>query len=142
MITLYNSIIDSRSWGSNIPQSIMTARDYYKHVDPRRFFALIAPINQILISLCIILFWKQSILLRYYFSASFVIYVLILFLTIFYFVPRDIILFSSDGNQSSPEKLTEVLKQWQTMNWVRSLLGLIGIAFTIKGLDKIYDLRL
>ncbi len=32
MITIYNLLVDANSWGSNIPSSILTARDtiYYK----------------------------------------------------------------------------------------------------------------
>jgi hypothetical protein len=37
IVSIYNTIVDAKSWGSDIPASIQTARDYYKHVDPRRF---------------------------------------------------------------------------------------------------------
>jgi hypothetical protein len=74
MITIYNHIVDAKSWDADIPASIMTARNYYSRVDPRNFFAIIAPINQALILLVIILFWKYSVLLRIYFSVSFFLY--------------------------------------------------------------------
>src|SRR5256885_14186330 len=86
MITIYNLIVDSKSWGANIPSSIQTARDYYTYVDPRNFFQIIAPINQFLILLTIILFWKDSISLRFYFSISFLLYAIIAVLTFLYFV--------------------------------------------------------
>lgn len=71
MITVYNLLVDANSWGSNLPSSILTARDYYRQVDPRRFFAIIAPVNQILILLNIILFWKESVSIRLYFLVAF-----------------------------------------------------------------------
>ena len=43
MVTVYNSIVDAKSWGSDIPASIEAARDYYRHVDPRRFYLIIGP---------------------------------------------------------------------------------------------------
>jgi hypothetical protein len=51
MVSIYNTIIDAQSWGSDIPTSIQTARDYYQHVDPRRFFSLAGPVNEALILL-------------------------------------------------------------------------------------------
>ena len=29
MVSLYNTVVDAKSWGSNIPTSIQTARDYF-----------------------------------------------------------------------------------------------------------------
>src|SRR5215475_6170176 len=74
MVSIYNTIIDAKSWGSDIPTSIQTARDYYKHVDPRRFYAVAGPVNQLLILLTVILFWKDSVSLRFYFGISFISY--------------------------------------------------------------------
>src|ERR1700676_3029867 len=51
MITIYNLLVDANSWGSKLPSSILTARDYYRQVDPRNFFQIMAPINQLLILL-------------------------------------------------------------------------------------------
>jgi len=137
MITIYNLIVDAKSWGADIPASIQTARDYYSHVDPRNFFAIIAPINQVLILITIILFWKNSTSLRFYFSISFLLYAIIAILTFVYFIPRDIIIFTSPI-EGHTEQIKTALSQWRTMNWLRSLLGLAGILFTFKGLDTFY----
>jgi len=51
MVTIYNTIVDAASWGSDIPSSIQTARDYYQHVDPSRFYLIVGPLNLILILL-------------------------------------------------------------------------------------------
>jgi anthrone oxygenase-like protein len=123
-----------------IPTSIQTARDYYRHVDPRQFYAIAGPVNLILILVTLILFWKDSVLLRLYFGASLVLYVAILILTLAYFVPRDLILFT----WSIPDRLEQIRAasaQWSYMNWLRSLLGLAGVLFSFKGLDTYYRLR-
>src|SRR5215472_16299271 len=71
MVTVYNTLVDAKSWSSDIPASIQTARDYYKYVDPRRFYAIIGPANMLLALLTIILFWKDGASPRLYFAVSF-----------------------------------------------------------------------
>src|SRR5436305_13912874 len=89
MVSIYNTVVDAQSWGSDIPASIQTARDYFQHVDPRRFFELAGPVNLVLIVLKLILFWKASFSLCFYFAASFGSFAGILIPTLIYFVPRD-----------------------------------------------------
>jgi len=137
VVSIYNTIVDAKSWGSDISASIQTARDYYKHVDPRRFYAIAGPANLTLILLTLILFWKDSVSLRLYFGASLVLYVAIFTLTLAYVVPRDLILFT----WSIPDHLEQIRvawTQWSQVNWLRSLLGLAGVLFSFKGLDTYY----
>jgi hypothetical protein len=140
MVSIYNSVVDAQSWGSDIPASIQTARDYFAHVDPRRFYVVVGPVNLVLILLTLILFWKDSASLRYYFAASLVCYAAILILTLAYFIPRDLILFT----WSIPDHLEEIRTasaQWSAMNWIRPLFGLAGVLFSFKGLDTYYGWR-
>ena len=140
MVSIYNTIVDAESWGSNIPTSIQTARDYFQHVDPRRFFTVAGPVNLILIVLTLILFWNDSVKIRVYFTTSLVLYAAIVILTLVYFVPRDLILFTS----SIPDHIEEIrmaAAQWSHMNWLRSLLGMVGVLFSFKGLDIYYKSR-
>lgn len=137
MVTVYNTLVDARSWSSDIPTSIQTARDYYKHVDPRRFYAMLGPPNMLLSLLTIILFWKDGASLRLYFGASFALYAAILVLTLAYFLPRDLILFTRPIPDHIDEIRTAAL-QWSHMNWLRTLLGLAGVLFSFKGLDTYY----
>jgi Domain of unknown function (DUF1772) len=140
MVSIYNSVVDAQSWGSDIPTSIQTARDYFAHVDPRRFYVVIGPVNLVLILLTLILFWKDSVSLRYYFAASLACYAAILILTLAYFIPRDLILFT----WSIPDHLEEIRTasaQWSAMNWIRPLFGLAGVLFSFKGLDTYHATR-
>jgi hypothetical protein len=140
MVSIYNTIVDAESWGSNIPTSIQTARDYFQHVDPRRFFTVAGPVNLILIVLTLILFWKDSVKIRVYFATSLALYAAIVILTLVYFVPRDLMLFTS----SIPDHIQEIraaAAQWSHMNWLRSLLGLVGVLFSFRGLDTYYKSR-
>ena len=140
MVSIYNTIVDAESWGSNIPTSIQTARDYFQHVDPRRFFTVAGPVNLILIVLTLILFWNDSVKIRVYFTTSLVLYAAIVILTLVYFVPRDLMLFTS----SIPDHIQEIraaAAQWSHMNWLRSLLGLVGVLFSFRGFDTHYKSR-
>ena len=139
MITIYNLLVDANSWGSNIPSSIQTARDYYSQVDPRNFFQFVAPINQLLILATIILFWKDSVSLRLYFLIAFFLYAIIAILTFVYFIPRDMIIFTSPIENTA--HIERALSQWKQMNWVRSILGLAGVLCTFKGLDCFYNIQ-
>ena len=140
MVSIYNTVVDAKSWSSDIPASIQTARDYFEHVDPRRFYVVVGPVNLVLILLTLIVFWSDSVSLRYYFAASLACYAAILILTLAYFIPRDLILFT----WSIPDHLEQIRTasgQWSVMNWLRSLLGLAGVLFSFKGLDTYYDTR-
>ncbi|HEX2710873.1 MAG TPA: DUF1772 domain-containing protein [Candidatus Acidoferrales bacterium] len=137
MVTVYNTLIDAKSWSSDIPTSIQTARDYYKHVDPRRFYAIFGPPNLLLSLLTIILFWKDGASLRLYFAVSFALYAAILVLTFAYFIPRDLILFTWPISDHLDEIRTAV-SQWSQVNWLRTLFGLAGVLFSFKGLDTYY----
>ena len=140
MVSIYNTMVDAKSWGAELPSSVLTARGYYKHVDPRNFFAIIAPINQLLILLTLILSWKDSVSLRIYFGISFLLYATIAILTFAYFFPLDLIIFTSP-TEGHIEEIKTALSRWGHMNWLRSLLGLTGILFSFKGLDTFYKLR-
>jgi uncharacterized membrane protein len=135
MVTIYNLVVDAKSWGADIPVSIQTARDYYRHVDPTNFFAIIAPINMVLIVLSIILFWKEPGSIRNYFIISFLLYAVIAVLTFLYFVPRDKILFT-EPIEGHVEHITTALTQWKSMNWLRTVLGLAGVLFSVKAVDR------
>ncbi len=139
MITIYNLLVDANSWGSNIPSSIQTARDYYSLVDPRNFFQIVAPINQFFILITLILFWKDSVSLRIYFSIAFLLYAIIAALTFIYFVPRDMIIFNSPITNTV--QIKTALSQWKQMNWLRSVLGLTGVLCTCNGLDIFYGIQ-
>jgi|ERR1051326_5108194 hypothetical protein len=137
LVSVYNSVIDAQSWASDIPASIETARNYFQHVDPRRFFAVAGPINQLLILFAIILFWKDDVSLRIYLGVSFFMYAGIVALTFAYFIPRDLILFT----WSIPDHLDQIkaaATEWSRMNWLRTLLGLIGVLSSFQGLDAYY----
>jgi len=121
MVSIYNTVVDAKSWSSDIPASIQTARDYLSMLIQGVFTSSSGPVNLVLILLTLIVFWSDSVSLRYYFAASLACYAAILILTLAYFIPRDLILFT----WSIPDHLEQIRTasaQWSVMNWLRSLL--------------------
>ena len=140
-VNLYTSLIDSKSWASDIPNSIATTRDYFKTVNPGNFFRLFSPLNQVLALLALILFWKSSPAIRYSLGAAFLLYVLADMFTFAYFYPRNDLLWK-DAPLTDINLLTKTVSEWRSMNWVRSLIILVGLALSFLSLHKIYSIRL
>jgi hypothetical protein len=136
-VNLYTSLVDAASWGSHFPGSIATARAYYQTVNPGTFFRLFSPLNQLLGLLVLILFWKASPAIRWSLGAAFLLYVLGDVLTFAYFYSRNAILF-----QTAPLTDVALLKQtwseWTAMNWLRSLVLVVGLGCSFWALHQIY----
>ena len=139
-VNVYTSLIDAKSWGSDIPNSIATAREYYKTVNPGDFFRIFSPANQVLALVVLILFWKFSPPVRLYLGIAVVMYVVGDVFTFLYFYPRNDIMFKT-SQLTDISLLTKTWAQWNGMNWVRSVVILVGIIFSFLSLHKIYSLN-
>jgi hypothetical protein len=140
LVNLYTSLIDVKSWGSDVPNSIAAAREYYKIVNPGNFFRIFSPVNQILSLLVLILFWKASPAVRMCFGAAFVLYLLGDVLTFAYFYPRNDIMFKT-ARLTDIDLLKRTVSEWYLMNWIRSAIILTGIIFSFLALHKVYTLH-
>jgi len=139
-VNVYTSLIDATSWGSHIPDSIATARDYYKSVNPGNFFRIFSPLNQLLGLVVLVLFWKSSPAIRLYVAIAFVLYIAAEGLTFGYFYPRNAIMFKS-AQITDIDLLRKTWSQWNSMNWVRSTMLLVGMIFSMLALHSFYSLR-
>ena len=135
---IYNSMIDARAWGADIPQSIETARNYFKTVNPGNFFRIFSPVNQILALLVLILFWKVSPGIRIYLGVALILYVLGDVFTFAYFYPRNDIMFKG-AQLTEIDTIRKAWTGWNTMNWLRSLIIFVGLIFSFLALHKIYS---
>jgi len=134
---LYTSLIDSKSWGSDIPNSIAITREYFKTVNPGNFFRMFSPVNQLLGIIVLILFWKSSPSIRLFLGVALALYLLAEGLTFGYFFPRNDIMFRN-AQLSDVDLLRKTWSEWTRMNWVRSGILLTGIFFSFLALHKIY----
>jgi len=141
LTNIYTSLIDARSWGSDIPNSIATAREYFKTVNPGNFFRIFSPANQLLGILVLVFFWKTAPSIRLYLGVALVCYLIAEWMTFGYFYPRNDIMFKT-AQLNDISLLKKTWSEWNTMNWVRSLVLLTGLFFSIWSLHKFYGLQL
>ena len=135
-VNVYTSVVDARSWGASIPDSILTARNYFKTVNPGTFFRTASPFNQLLALAALVACWKSGRKVRLYFGLALLLAVLTDALTFAYFYPRNEILFRTA--QSNADVFTKICSEWSTTNWVRSIILAFGLVFSMKGLDAYY----
>jgi len=140
LTNIYTSIVDATSWGADIPQSIETARKYFKATNPGNFFRIFSPVNQLLGLLALVLFWKSSPAIRINLGIAFACYLVGEAMTFGYFYPRNAILFKT-AQLTDIDTLRKVWSQWNSMNWVRSFVLLVGLIFSFLSLHKIYTLK-
>jgi hypothetical protein len=136
---VYNSLIDVKSWGSDVPNSIAAAREYFKAANPGNFFRVFSPINQVLALLVLILFWKSSRNIRLCLGVTFIIYVLVDVLTYGYFYPRNEIIHKT-AQLKDIDLLKTTLNEWAGMNWLRNAMIAAGVVFSFLAMHKIYSL--
>lgn len=137
LINIYNSLVDTRCWGSNIPQSIDVARQYYKVYNPGNFYRLFSPISQVMALVALIMFWKSPA--RPYLAVALVFYVAGDVFTFAYFYPRNNIMFKSAIE--NVDVITKAWREWSAMNWLRSAIVLVGLVFSFISLHKIYTFK-
>lgn len=135
-VNIYTSIVDARSWSADIPDSILTARNYFKTVNPGTFFRVASPLNQLLALVALVVCWKTGKKARLYFGLALLVAVLTDALTFAYFYPRNDILFRAA--QLDADVFTKICSEWSSMNWVRSLILAFGLVCSMKGLDAFY----
>lgn len=136
---IYNSIVDVKIWGSNIPDSVAATRHYFQYGNPGNFFRFFSPINQILALLTLILFWKSSKKARIFFAFALAIAVGTDVFTFAYFYPRNNLLVTVPLQNIN--RLAEIIKEWQFMNWVRSAILVAGIILLFFGMDELYKIQ-
>jgi hypothetical protein len=137
---LYSSLIDARSWGADLPNSMAIAREYFKTVNPGNFFRMFSPVNQALGIIVLILFWKTSPSIRLSLGIALTMYLLAEGLTFGFFFPRNDIMFRN-ARLTDIGLLKKTWMEWTAMNWIRSGILLTGIFFSFLSLEKVYAVR-
>lgn len=125
-VNIYNFLVDTTSWISDVPHSIRVFRAYYQSVNPGDFLRIFSPTNQGIAPLSVILCWKAGSSVRILLLGAFILAVGADVLTFAYFYPRnDLLAHLTLAGNSAP--LTHILEQWRAMNWVRTAIVLIGL---------------
>ena len=118
---IYTSVVDAHNWGSNIPTSIQTARDYFKTANPGTFYRIFSPANQVASLLALVLCWGAGKSVRLYCAIALLFAVATDMLTFAYFYPRNDIMLKSPI-ATNLNAIKTAWEQWSLMNWFRSLI--------------------
>lgn len=137
---IFNSMVIAVATDSDIPNSITAGKEFFKVANPGDFFKIFSPASQILTLLSIILFWKNSKIVRLFLGIALLCSISGDIMAFTYFHPRTDVMFS-DINPGV-ETLKKLSSEWSSMNWVRSFILLIGIVFSFLAIDKIYTYKL
>jgi len=134
---IFNSMVIAVATGSDIPNSVLAAKVFFKISDPGDFFKVFSPASQILTLLSLILHWNSSKKSRRFLAIALICYISGDIFAFIYFHPR------TDIMMSQPTPDTETLKrlssEWSNMNWVRSFVLLIGVVSSFVAIDRFYS---
>lgn len=133
---VFNSIVIAVATDSNIPDSVIAGKEYFRFVNPGDFFKIFSPASQLLTLLSLIIFWKSFKKVRLLLGIALLCYITGDILAFTYFHPRTDVMFSDPIPDS--ETLKRLSSEWSAMNWVRSFILLIGVIFSFLAVDKMY----
>ena len=138
---IFNSMVVFDAAKSDIPNSIVAAREYFKTVNPGDFFKIFSPATQVLTLLSLILFWKTAKSVRIFLGIALICYISGDIFAFTYFHPRNDLMYLSEPILDK-ETLTKIASEWSSMNWVRSFLLFVGVVFSFLSVDRIYSLKM
>lgn len=134
---VYNSLVNAVATDSDIPNSVMAARAFFKTVNPGDFFKIFSPASQILTLVSLVLFWKAGKSVRIFLGIALLCAVAGDIFAFTYFHPRSDILFLAEPVPDT-ETLKKLSAEWSAMNWVRSFILFVGVVCSFFAVDKIY----
>ena len=137
---IYNSMVNAVATDSDIPNSIIAARTFFKTVNPGDFFKIFSPATQFFTLLALILFWKTAKSVRILLGIALLCYISGDIFAFTYFHPRSDLMFLSEPVPDT-ETLKKIASEWSSMNWVRSFVLFVGVVCSCLAVDKIYSLR-
>ncbi|MCD9855022.1 hypothetical protein LUD75_09910 [Epilithonimonas sp. JDS] len=137
---LFNSMVISDAARSDIPNSIVAAREYFKTVNPGDFFKIFSPLTQVFTLLSLILFWKTGKSVRLFLGIALLCSISGDILAFTYFHPRNDLMYLSQPILDT-KTLKTISSEWSSMNWLRSFVLFIGVVFSFLAIDKVYALK-
>lgn len=136
---IFNSMVIAVATDSDIPNSVLAAKAFFKTANPGNFFQIFSPASQFLTLLSLIFYWKSTKHMRLFLGIALICYIAGDIFAFTYFHPR------TDMMMAHPTPDTETLRrlssEWSRMNWVRSFVLLIGVVSSFGAVDKFYSLK-
>lgn len=137
---IYNSMVNAVATDSDIPNSVVAAREFFKTVNPGDFFKIFSPAAQIFTLLSLILFWKTAKSIRIFLGIALLCYISGDVFAFTYFHPRSDMMFVTEPVPDT-ETLKRLSSEWSSMNWVRSFVLFVGVVCSFLAVDKIYSFK-
>jgi hypothetical protein len=137
---IFNSMVISEAVKSDIPNSVIAAREYFKTVNPGDFFKIFSPLTQVFTALSLILFWTVGKIVRLFLAIALLCYISGDIFAFTYFHPRNDLMYLSEPILDT-ETLKTISSEWSSMNWVRSFVLFAGVVFSFLAIDKVYSVR-
>lgn len=137
---IFNSMVIFEAAQSDIPNSIVAAREYFKTVNPGDFFKIFSPATQIFTLLSLILFWKTSKSARLFLGIALVCYISGDIFAFTYFHPRNDLMYLSEPILDT-NTLKTIALEWSSTNWLRSFILFIGVIFSFLSIEKVYSAK-
>lgn len=137
---IFNSMVISEAVKSDIPNSVVAAREYFKTVNPGDFFKIFSPLTQVFTLLSMILFWKTGKCIRLFLGIALLCYISGDIFAFTYFHPRNDLMYLSEPILDT-ETLKTISSEWSNMNWLRSFVLFVGVVFSFIAVDKVYSLK-
>lgn len=135
---IFNSMVISEAAKSDIPNSIIAARAYFKTVNPGDFFKIFSPATQVFTLLALILFWKTAKSVRLFLGIALLCYISGDIFAFTYFHPRNDLMYLSEPILDT-KTLQKIAAEWSSMNWLRSFILFVGVVCSFLAIDKIYS---
>lgn len=136
---IYNSMVNGVATDSDIPNSIIAGKEFFKTVNPGDFFQIFSPASQILTLASLLLFWKHSKKMRLFLGIALICYISADIMAFTYFHPRTDLMFSD--NRPDVATLKRLSAEWMTMNWVRNFILAVGVVFSFGATDHFYSFK-
>lgn len=133
---IYTSMVIAVATDSDIPHSVKAGGEFFKVANPGDFFKIFSPASQVLTLISLVLFWKNSKKARLFLGIALLCFISGDIMAFTYFHPRTDLMFSNP--MPDVETLKRLSSEWSNMNWVRSMILLIGLVFSFLAVDKIY----
>lgn len=137
---IFNSMVISEAAKSDIPNSIIAARAYFKTVNPGDFFKIFSPATQVFTLLALILFWKTAKSVRLFLGIALLCYISGDIFAFTYFHPRNDLMYLSEPILDT-KTLQKIAAEWSSMNWLRSFILFVGVVCSFLAIDKIYSVQ-
>jgi hypothetical protein len=118
----------------NVPDSLQASLEFMQVIGPGDFFPKLGSMILALGLITLIVNRRNKPAFWYLLPAFLLIVFFEFLLSVFYFWPRNIIMFEEGSSIHSPELLMTVARQFQTGHWVRLGAGLAGSALAFIGL--------